>query len=193
MGGYQGKVYNTPEEAEEFVKTTVDAHSVVLFTKRFSPYCYKATSAFKSIKVQYEEVMLTGRPDCQIIQDVLLSMTGARTVPRVFVHQKCIGGGNETSQLNKEGKLKALVEGKDEEQPTAKDESAPKQEEQQADGEATKDEPAEQKTAETTSDDKPAEDAAAEQTPTEEAPAEQAPADEAPAEKKEEDKEQDAA
>jgi len=27
------------------------------------------------------------------VQDILLSLTGARTVPRVFVDGKCIGGG----------------------------------------------------------------------------------------------------
>ena len=113
MGGYQGKVYNTPEEAKEFVKSTVNDHPVVLFTKRFSPYCYKATSSFKSLGVAYEEILLSGRSDCQTIQDVLLEMTGARTVPRVFVHQKCIGGGDETKALFKQGKLKDLVDNKD--------------------------------------------------------------------------------
>ena len=105
-----GKMYNTPEEAEEFVKTTISSYPVVMFTKRICPYCYKAKSSFKKIDVKFEEVMLTGRSDCQIIQDVLLKMTGARTVPRVFIHGNCIGGGDETKALYVEGKLKKIVD-----------------------------------------------------------------------------------
>ena len=29
------------------------------------------------------------------VQDILLGLTGARTVPRVFVDGQCIGGGND--------------------------------------------------------------------------------------------------
>jgi len=42
------------------------------------------------------------------IQDVLKRMTGARSVPRVFINGKCIGGGDETAALQKKGKLAAL-------------------------------------------------------------------------------------
>lgn len=118
MGSYQGKTYNTPQEAEDYVEETIKAHKVVMFTKRFSPYCYRARSAFKSIKVECIEILLSGRPDCQIIQDALLKKTGARTVPRVFVHGKCIGGGDETKALNQEGKLEQLVLNQQADQPT---------------------------------------------------------------------------
>lgn len=110
MGGQQsGTSYNTPEAAEDFVKTTISSHPVVIFTKRFCPYCPKATSSFKQLNVSYEEIMLSGRSDCQTIQDVLMKMTGARTVPRVFVHGNCIGGGTEVEALYKNGKLKEIV------------------------------------------------------------------------------------
>jgi len=114
MGAFQGKTYNTPEEAEAFIKETVEAHPVVMFTFRFSPYCFKAKSAFKSINVQFHEVLLSGRPDRQVLQDAFEKMTGARTMPRVFVHGKCIGGGDETQALNKEKKLEPLVKGETE-------------------------------------------------------------------------------
>nr|XP_002132171.1 glutaredoxin-C8 [Ciona intestinalis] len=165
MGSYNGKVYNTPEEAEEYVKETIKAHPVVLFTKRFSPYCYKATSAFKSINVQYEEVLLSGRSDCQIIQDVLLKMTGARTVPRVFVHENCIGGGNETSALNKEGKLKKLVD---------KEEDALKEEPAQENQASTEQQEEEKPAEEQTSEEKPKEEQAEDQKPAEEQKADEA-------------------
>ena len=39
--------------------------------------------------------------ECQFdqVQDILLGITGARTVPRVFVDGKCIGGGTKGCQL----------------------------------------------------------------------------------------------
>lgn len=47
--------------------------------------------------------------DGSAIQDVLLQMTGDRTVPRVFIKQKCVGGGSDTRKLMDEGKLAPLL------------------------------------------------------------------------------------
>jgi glutaredoxin 3 len=55
-------------------------------------------------------LQLDTREDGQDIQDVLLGMTGARTVPRVFVGGKFIGGGDDTVAMVSTGQLKALYE-----------------------------------------------------------------------------------
>ena len=47
--------------------------------------------------------------DCDAIQDYLLSITGARSVPRVFIGGKCIGGGTETKTLKDQGKLLPML------------------------------------------------------------------------------------
>lgn len=44
------------------------------------------------------------------IQDYLLQLTGARSVPRVFINKKCIGGGSETRQLHEDNKLVPLLQ-----------------------------------------------------------------------------------
>lgn len=36
---------------------------------------------------------------------ILGDMTGAHTVPRVFINGTCIGGGDDTEQLDKKGQL----------------------------------------------------------------------------------------
>ena len=46
---------------------------------------------------------LTG--DMADIQDYLLKLTGARTVPRVFIGGKCIGGSPQLRSIKDEGKL----------------------------------------------------------------------------------------
>lgn len=43
------------------------------------------------------------------IQDELLKMTGGRSVPRVFINGKFIGGGSETAALVANGQMKALL------------------------------------------------------------------------------------
>jgi len=45
------------------------------------------------------------------IQDYLQKKTGARSVPRVFVNGKFIGGGDDTVKLEKTGELKQVLEG----------------------------------------------------------------------------------
>ncbi len=47
--------------------------------------------------------------DCNAIQDFLKNMTGARSVPRVFIGGKCVGGGTDVQQLQKSGKLVDLL------------------------------------------------------------------------------------
>ena len=47
--------------------------------------------------------------DGSAIQDYLLSLTGDRTVPRVFIGGNCIGGGSDTQKLHQDGKLVPLL------------------------------------------------------------------------------------
>jgi glutaredoxin 3 len=42
-------------------------------------------------------------------QDVFVDMTGARSVPRVFIDGKFIGGGDDVVKLMKSGELAKMV------------------------------------------------------------------------------------
>jgi glutaredoxin 3 len=44
------------------------------------------------------------------VQETLFRMTGRRTVPNIFIGGKYIGGGDETVELHRGGKLKHLLE-----------------------------------------------------------------------------------
>ena len=46
----------------------------------------------------------------RLIQDEMYRLTGARTVPRVFIHQKFYGGGTDTAAGVRSGEVQALVE-----------------------------------------------------------------------------------
>lgn len=47
--------------------------------------------------------------DGSAIQDFLGQLTGERTVPRVFIDGKCVGGGSDVKRLHSEGKLVPLL------------------------------------------------------------------------------------
>ena len=55
---------------------------------------------------------LDEREDGPEIQDYLLEITGGRTVPRVFIDGKFIGGGDETDSLARSGKLEVMLKDK---------------------------------------------------------------------------------
>lgn len=60
---------------------------VVIFSKTYCPYCVKAKQAIGSVMDMSNVVVveLDKRPDGDAIQDYLLSITGGRSVPRVFI------------------------------------------------------------------------------------------------------------
>ena len=57
-----------------------------------------------------EIIEIEKRPDCSEIQSYLREITGASSVPRVFIGGKCIGGGDDTEALDRTGQLRPLLE-----------------------------------------------------------------------------------
>lgn len=98
--------------SEIFLEDTIAENPVVVFSKTTCPACDKAKSVFDSLGVGYKTVELDRRDDCAELQDNLNRMTGARTVPRVFVDGDCIGGGSDTVSMFKRGSLQKLLKTK---------------------------------------------------------------------------------
>jgi len=104
------KEVNMDSEVAQMVKEKIDKHCIMIFSKTWCPYCKSAKQAFDELKKQYEVYELDKNAKSDEIQDVLHELTGARSVPRVFVNGKCIGGGTETNNMLKSGELQKLVE-----------------------------------------------------------------------------------
>ncbi|KAF4671217.1 hypothetical protein FOL47_001663 [Perkinsus chesapeaki] len=98
-------------EAKTFVDSEIAGNKVVVFSKSYCPFCTKAKKALSSVGADYKAIELDGRKDCDSIQDYLLSITGGRSVPRVFIKGKFIGGGDETAAKAKSGELQKILEG----------------------------------------------------------------------------------
>uniref|UniRef100_A0A4W5LD95 Glutaredoxin (thioltransferase) n=1 Tax=Hucho hucho TaxID=62062 RepID=A0A4W5LD95_9TELE len=80
----------------EFVTPRIKGDKVVVFLKPSCPYCVMAKDT--SLDEMTSE-----------IQDYLNKITGARTVPRVYIGKKCVGGGSDIKALDKSGKLEGML------------------------------------------------------------------------------------
>ncbi|XP_042357974.1 glutaredoxin-1 [Plectropomus leopardus] len=99
--------------AQQFVQATIKGDKVVLFIKPTCPYCVMAKDVLAKYKFKpghLECVDISGRSDMDSMQEYFLELTGARTVPRVFIGKDCIGGGSDVAALDKSGKLVSLLE-----------------------------------------------------------------------------------
>lgn len=115
MGQWLSSRKEHKEEERAMVKEIVDRaiaeNAVMVFSKSYCPFCTKAKRALDSVmpKEKYTVMELDKRSDCAAIQDYLLDITGGRSVPRVFVAGKFIGGGDETDALARSGQLKQML------------------------------------------------------------------------------------
>merc|ERR1712168_1022041 len=95
-------------EAKAWIEAKIAEKKVVVFSKSYCPFCHKAKNALEGL-CDYLWIEIEDLPNMDAIQDALKEMTGARSVPRVFIDKKCIGGGDETAKLKESGKLEQLV------------------------------------------------------------------------------------
>ena len=96
------------EALEQMVADKIASNKVMMFSKTNCPFCKNAKAALEGQGIPYEAMELDKRQDGQNIQDIMLKRTGARSVPRVFMNGKFIGGGDDTCALAASGKLKDL-------------------------------------------------------------------------------------
>ncbi|XP_020285441.1 glutaredoxin-C4-like isoform X2 [Pseudomyrmex gracilis] len=89
----------------DLVNDLIAKDSIVIFSKSYCPYCKMAKEVFDKLKKKYSTIELDDREDAQEIQDVLGELTGARTVPRVFLNGECLGGGTDVKKLFENGEL----------------------------------------------------------------------------------------
>lgn len=97
------------ENKSEMVKKLIESDEIVIFSKTYCPYCKMAKEVFDKLGTHYTTIELDKRSDGQEIQDILGSITAAKTVPRVFVKGQCVGGGSDVKDLYESGKLQNLV------------------------------------------------------------------------------------
>lgn len=75
---------------------------IELYSKNYCPYCQMAKELLNSLKVEYKEIDITATPE---YMDTLEKRSGFRTVPQIFVGDKCLGGYDSIKALHDKGEL----------------------------------------------------------------------------------------
>ena len=77
----------------------VKEHDVVIFSKTYCPYCTSAKSILTSLKVDDVVVVeLDTSPRGAELHKFLITLTGRRTVPNIFIKGRNVGGYDELSE-----------------------------------------------------------------------------------------------
>lgn len=96
---------------ETLVNEFINSSKIVIFSKTYCPYCSRVKQLFQSLNTSPKVIELDTREDGSAIQGILGKMTGASTVPRVFINGKFIGGcdGNILKKKKKKFVLFFLI------------------------------------------------------------------------------------
>ena len=97
---------------KEKIDTLLQENKVVVISKSYCPFCKKAKQVLAKYNIPNEHIaILEIESDfsCEEIQKYMQVLTGGRSVPRVFIGGKCIGGGDETMDLHNNGQLASLL------------------------------------------------------------------------------------
>ena len=82
---------------------------VEIYTKFGCPYCFRAMRLLESKGVDYEEYELNTVPGKRA--EMLERARGRTTVPQIFIHGRHVGGSDDLAELERSGRLDALLEG----------------------------------------------------------------------------------
>ena len=82
---------------------------VRMYTTGVCPYCNMAERLLKAKGVdEIEQIRVDLEPD-QRVQ--MMEMTGRRTVPQIYIGETHVGGFDDLSALDREGRLEPLLQG----------------------------------------------------------------------------------
>merc|ERR1711935_346239 len=103
------KKMSVKAETDQLIKQ----YPVFVISKSYCPFCTMAKEALKTYAIPSDKIKIMeieNHKDCQEIQNHMSQLTGARSVPRVFIGGECIGGGSETKALHQSGELEKKIQ-----------------------------------------------------------------------------------
>jgi glutaredoxin 3 len=80
---------------------------IVLYTTYYCGYCRAAKQLLARKGLEFEEIDVSG--DVKLREAMVQRAGGRLTVPQIFINDRPIGGYDELAQLDREGKLDALL------------------------------------------------------------------------------------
>ncbi len=80
---------------------------VLMYTTAVCPYCNMAERLLKSKGIEaIEKIRVDLEPEQRV---AMMEKTGRRTVPQIYIGQTHVGGFDDLSALDREGKLDSLL------------------------------------------------------------------------------------
>jgi glutaredoxin 3 len=79
---------------------------VRIYVTTICPYCVMAKQLLKKKNVAFTEINVGGRDD---LRSWLVSASGQRTVPQVFINGHSVGGFSDLDALDRKGRLDGLL------------------------------------------------------------------------------------
>eukprot|EP01100_Stratorugosa_tubuloviscum_P009074 TRINITY_DN37_c0_g3_i1.p1 TRINITY_DN37_c0_g3~~TRINITY_DN37_c0_g3_i1.p1 ORF type:complete len:139 (-),score=56.18 TRINITY_DN37_c0_g3_i1:56-472(-) len=101
----QNSELSPQEMASQLIKKSISSNKVFVFSKTYCPYCKRVKSLFSQINLKYGLLELDQHVLGNEIQQELGRMTGATSVPRVFINEQFIGGSDATMAAHANGSL----------------------------------------------------------------------------------------
>lgn len=83
---------------------------VEIYTTRYCPYCISAKALLTRKNAQFTEIDVSGDPEGRA--KMIERANGRMTVPQIFVGAVHVGGSDELHELERAGKLDALLNSK---------------------------------------------------------------------------------
>ena len=82
---------------------------VEIYTREFCGYCARALATLTKKGADFEEIPAGMDPDKR--REMVQRAGGRSTFPQIFIDGKHIGGSDELADLDRAGKLDALISG----------------------------------------------------------------------------------
>jgi glutaredoxin 3 len=80
--------------------------SVLIYTTRTCPYCYRAKDLLESKGIIFKEIVVDNSPS---IRQEMINLSGRYTVPQIFIDGQSIGVSDELRALNYKGELDEML------------------------------------------------------------------------------------
>jgi glutaredoxin 3 len=79
---------------------------IVMYTTNWCPYCERARRMLRSKGAAFEEIDVESAAEKRA---EMISRSGRRTVPQIFIGDQHVGGSDELADLDAAGKLDGLL------------------------------------------------------------------------------------
>ncbi|OCT98573.1 glutaredoxin-1 [Xenopus laevis] len=99
--------------AQNFVKSKLKTSKVTMFEKPTCAFCIRAKGILKKYKFKagHLEIIDIYKLDfISSLQQYFMETTGERTVPRIYIEEKCIGGCSDLVPLENSGELEKALQ-----------------------------------------------------------------------------------